>query len=386
MDPIYLDHAATTPLRPEAREAMAPYLDREWGNPSSVHRWGRSARNAVEEARERVAEALGVSATEVFFVRGGTEADNLAFLGRTRSARAGGNGVRAALTTVEHSALREAAAQAEREGAQVYRLSVSPGGEVDLEALDRFLGEGGAVVSVMWVNNETGLRLPVEQVAQRCRAHGVPFHTDAVQALGRVPVELASVPWDLVTFSAHKVGGPKGAAVLLARDVESLAPLHYGGGQEHGLRPGTEDVAGAVGLARAVGLAVEEREAEEARLTRLRESLEAGLRARIRNLRVHGEEGIRAPHLLNVGVPGLDAAALVMSLDLAGVAASQGSACRSGSSTGSPVLEALYGEEVEGVATLRLSLGWTTGPEQVEEAVRRIASTVEKLLEMEAAS
>jgi hypothetical protein len=253
---VYLDHAATTPIRPEVRAAMAPYLDERFGNPSSLHRWGRQARNALEEARERVAAVLGASRREIIFTSGGTEADNLAILGRWRSAcgpraaRAGagvaagapaGSGV-VAYSAIEHKAVSAAAKCAAEEGADLILLAVDEDGIVQIDALDEALRVQPCVVSVMWANNEVGSIQPVIEIGTRCRAAGVVFHTDAVQAFGKVPVRVDHTPCDLLAISAHKVGGPKGIGALYIRDSTVVLPLVHGGGQERELRPGTENV------------------------------------------------------------------------------------------------------------------------------------------------
>jgi len=376
--PVYLDHAATTPLRPEVRAAMEPYLSERFGNPSSTHVFGREARRALEDARGRLAEALGVAPDEIVFTRGGTEANNLALLGRLRAAEQEGEVPAAVVSAVEHPAVLQAAAAAEAKGARVERLSVRPDGSVDLEALDASLSRGAAVVSVMWVNNEVGTVLPVVEVGRRCREAGVPFHTDAVQAVGKVPVRPGEASADLLTVAGHKIYGPRAMGALVVRRGVELVPLLFGGGQEGGLRPGTPDVAGAVGLAEAVVLAVAEQEAEARRLAGLRDRLEASLREGIPDLVVRGAEGPRAPHILNVGIGGVEGDVLLSALDLEGIAASGGSACASGAGGGSHVLEALYGPGTEGAA-LRFSLGRLSGPEEVERAAEVTVRVVRHL-------
>ncbi len=380
---IYLDHAATTPLRPEARDAMEPFGAEAFGNPSSTHGWGRRAAVVLEEAREVVAAALGVRASEIRFVRGGTEANNLAVLGRARAAAADGAPPLVVCSAVEHRAVLEPAEAVEREGGERVLLPVSEEGSLDLAALDRALERRPALVSVMWVNNETGTVLPVEAVADRCREAGVPFHTDAVQAVGKVPVDLERVAASLLTVTGHKLGGPKGAAALVVRDGTRLEPLLFGGGQERGLRPGTEDVAGAVGLARAVRLAVEEIESVAPRLEALRDRLSERLRDTLPGVRVHAGTGERAPHVLSLGIPDLDGEALLAALDLEGVAASGGSACSSGAHRGSHVLAALHGEEYD-AATVRFSLGRTTTADEVDGAADALLRVIGRMRGVEA--
>ena len=379
---LYFDHAATTPLRPEALDAMRPHLTGACGNPSSVHQWGRQARAALEGARAECARAVGVEPAEIAFVRGGTEADNMAVLGRAAVAEAAGERPCTIATTIEHPAVREACDQVAARGGESVRVEVDPAGELDEDALADALSRGACVLSVMWVNNEVGTVLPVARLAARARAAGVVVHSDAVQAVGKVPVDFGRAGLDLASMSAHKIGGPRGVGLLYRRRGVELAPLLFGGGQERRLRPGTEDVAGAVGLARALTLAVDEQAGEAERLTAERDRLQATIVDALPRTRVFGTEGERSPHLLNLGFPELHAATLVMAFDLAGVAVSGGSACASGSTTTSPVLSALYGEEAEGLASVRFSLGHTTTSEEVSEAASRTIGIVSRAREL----
>jgi cysteine desulfurase len=367
VEPIYLDHAATTALRPEVREAMAPYLDVRFGNPSSLHRWGREARGALEQARQKLAAALGANRREVVFTGGGTEADNIAVLGRWRTVcRSGGGSV--VCSAIEHKAVAAAAAQAGVEGATVVLLGVDPDGVVDLHALDEALADRPCVVSVMWGNNEVGTLQPVGAIAERCRAAGVVFHSDAVQGFGKTRVRVDEIACDMLSISAHKIGGPKGVGALFIRDGVALLPLSHGGGQERELRPGTENVAAAVGLAVAAELAAREQEAECARLLALRDRLADGLRAQVPDLVINAAGAERLPHVLNVSVPGADQEALIYGLDLDGLAVSGASACQSGASKPSHVLLAM-GAVLPDAASVRLSLGHDTTAEEIERAI-----------------
>lgn len=378
MREIYLDHAATTPVRSEVRAAMDPYLSEAFGNPSSAHGQGRRARAALEDARARIAEVLGARPQEIVFVRGGTESDNLAVRGRARAVRREGRQPRLAVSAVEHHAVLEAAAAEAREGADVRRIGVDASGTPNEDELDAALEGEPDLLSLMWVNNEVGTVLPVAAVAERARERGIPVHSDAVQAVGKIPVRVDEVPVDLLTVTGHKIYGPKGMAILFVREGTELAPGLFGGGQERGLRPGTPDVAGAVGLAEAIALAVEEREEEAGRLAALRDALEEGLAAAIPGLRVHGAEGRRAPHVSNVGVPGVNGEGLLMGMDMEGVAVSGGSACESGTTRTSHVLEAMHGTE-GGFAPLRFSLGRETDRSEVDAAVEATLRVVERL-------
>lgn len=373
-EPIYLDHAATTPVRPEVIAAMSECHAEGFGNPSSGHAWGRRARRRLEGARASVATALDIPAAHVFFTRGGTESDNLAVLGRARHAIGGGGDAPLVVTSsIEHPAVFEAAEQAAAEGARHAVVGFSDG-VFDLDALQAAVRERPAVVSCMWVNNEVGLELPMAEISAVCRERDVVLHSDAVQAVGKVPLSLRDNPVDLLTVTGHKIHGPTGTGALVATDPRGLQPLHFGGGQERGVRPGTEDVAGAVGLAEALRLAVEEVAAESTRLGTVRDAVEARLVARTPDLRVNGEGLPRAPHILSLGVPGTDSDTLLAALDAQGIAASGGSACASGSSAPSRTLATLYPGDA--AATLRLSFGQLNREPQVDRIVDSVARAI----------
>jgi len=376
---VYLDHAATTAMRPEVWEAMSPYLDERFGNPSSIHRWGRQARNALEQAREQVAAVLGATRREIVFTGGGTEADNMAVLGRWRAAcRNGGRGG-VVCTAIEHKAVGAAAKCAADEGAELTILAVDEAGRVDLAAVREALASRPCVVSVMWANNEVGTIEPVAEIGALCREAGVVFHTDAVQAFGKLRIRVDETPCDLLSLSAHKVSGPKGIGALYIREGTQVLPLVHGGGQERELRPGTENVAAAVGFAAAAELAAREQEHEAARLRGLRDRLEQGLRQVAPEIIVNGPtDGGRLPNILNLTVPGADGEGLLIGLDLEGVAASGGSACQSGTVKPSHVLTAM-GRAHPGDATLRLSLGRTTTADEVEFAIGAFGRVLEQL-------
>ena len=382
MPSIYLDHAATTPIRPEVREGMMAILDGDFGNPSSAHRWGRRAAARLEEARERVAEAIGADRSEVYFVRGGTESDNMAILGHAGAVRRRGDAPFAVVSAVEHKAVLSAAAEVGERGGRWSTVPVYADGTLDLDALDMALADGASIVSVMTVNNEVGIHLPIEAVLERTRAHGAVFHTDAVQALGKVPVSVENLPIDLLSLTGHKIYGAKGTGVLFVRRGVELTPLIFGGGQERALRPGTEDVAGAVGMSIAVDLAVQEQESEADRIRGLRDLLQSRLESGIAGLRIHGDVPNRAPHILNVGIPNVDPEALLAGLDLEGIAASAGSACDSGAQTASHVLEALY-DRLEGVAALRFSPGHATTEDDVIHAADATLRVLELIRSVE---
>ncbi len=374
---IYLDHAATTPLRREVAEAMAECSRRDFGNPSSAHRWGRAARARLEAARRAVAAALGDPSARVVFTRGGTESDNLAVLGMARRWLAERGTAHLVLSAIEHPAVRAAADQAVREGARM-TIAGFVAGAFDLDALRAALAEGPCVVSCMWVNNETGLALPISDVAALCRAHGALLHSDAVQAVGKVPVSLSDTPVDLLSVTGHKIGGPRGTGALIVRGPAAPVPLHFGGGQEEGMRPGTEDVAGAAGLAMALELALAERVAEARRLEALRDGVERRLLEGQRRLRVHASALPRAPHILSLGIPGADPDTLLAALDGLGIAASAGAACASGSHGASPAIAALHPDDDEDAAALRLSFGRTSTERDTDDIVAAVNTAIDR--------
>jgi cysteine desulfurase len=376
LDAIYLDNAATTPLRPEVFEAMRPYWSGEFGNPSSPHRWGRAARAALEEARERVAVTLGARRGEVVFTGCGTESDNLAVLGVWR---AGGRPEAPVVcSAVEHKAVLRAAHAAHHEGAPLIVLGVDEAGRVDEGLVDEALSQGPAVVSVMWGNNEVGTIQPVGAIAGACRAAGVPFHTDAVQAFGKVRVRVDETPCDMLALSAHKFGGPKGTGILYVRDGIRIDALEHGGGQERQLRPGTENVAGAVGLATAMELAASEQASEAARMEALRDRLEHVILEEVPGAQVNGG-GERLPHILHLSIPGIDQDAFVVALDLEGIAVSVASACQSGASEPSHVLSAM-GRVLQKGASVRVSLGHATTSQDIDRAAAVIPAVANRVL------
>lgn len=374
MKPIYLDHAATTPLRPEVRDAMLPFLDGQFGNPSSAHQFGREARAVLEAARARTAAALGALPSEIVFTAAGTEADNLAVLGRWRLGRSG----TVVCSAVEHKAVLKAASRAHAEGAELVVLGVDIEGRVDPAVLDDVLSAAPCVVSVLWGNNEVGTLQPVRELAERCADAGVIFHSDAVQAFGKVRVRVDETPCSLLALSAHKFGGPKGAGLLFVRDGVELEPLSHGGGQEHGLRPGTENVAMAVATATAVELAAAEQADEAVRLAGFRDRLERALLDGIPGATANAGGAARLPHVLNLTVPGLAQEALLVALDLQGIAVSVASACQSGAAEPSHVLSAM-GRVVADAASIRLSVGRTSTEAEIADAAAAIPAIVDRV-------
>ena len=376
-EPVYFDHAATTPVREEVFAAMQPFFGPRFGNPSSMHRWGREARTALDEARERVARCLGASADEVVFTSCGTEADNMALIGVWR-ARRGEGGRRAAVSTpIEHKAVLAALHEIAREGGEERLVAVDPDGRVDLQSFDAVVRDDAAVCSVMWVNNEIGTIQDVPTLAERARSRGVVFHSDAVQAFGKVEIDARRTPFDLLSISGHKIGAPKGIGALFIRRGTPMEPLLFGGDQDRGRRPGTENVAMAVGLACAAELAVAEREENWRRLEALRDRLEAAVLARVPDAVINGRGAPRAPHISNIAVPGTESESMLIALDLRGIACSAGSACQSGSITPSHVLAAIGVPADVAKAAIRFSLGALT----TEAGVDRVAEVFPMLVE-----
>ena len=377
-EPIYLDHAATSPVRPEVLEAMMPFYGPRFGNPSSTHRWGRDARTELDEARERVARCLGAESDEICFTSGGTEADNIALLGAWRARRETGRNA-IVTTPIEHKAVLGAVHQAAREGAEERVAAMRDSGVVDVASFNALVRDDTAVASAMWVNNEIGTVQPVVELAAHARSVGALFHTDAVQAFGKIAIDARTMPFDVLTISGHKLGAPKGIGAVYIRRGTVIEPLFHGGTQDRGRRPGTENVAAVVGLARAAELAIAEREQEVEHLTRLRARLEAAILARVPDAMVHGRTAPgRAPHILNVSIPGTDSESMLMALDLRGIACSAGSACQSGSVSPSHVLSAIGVPTDLASAAVRMSLGALSTEAGIDRAAEVLGAVVAK--------
>lgn len=378
--PVYFDHAATTPVRPEVIDAMAPFFGPKFGNPSSVHRWGREARVALDEARERVAACIGAEQDEISFTSGGTEADNFAILGAFHALSESG---RSAVVTspIEHKAVLETVhhvAHITNDENNERIVSVDSDGVVDSDAFDSLLDDRVAVASIMWVNNEVGVIQNIPSIAEKANAAGAIFHTDAVQAFGKVPVNASKTPFDLLTISGHKLGAPKGVGALYIRRKTPLAPIFHGGSQDRGRRPGTENVAFAVGLAKAAELTISEHESESRRLRSLRDRFEAVLGERIPGLVIHGSKALRSYHVSNISIPGTESESMLMALDIQGIACSAGSACQSGSVSASHVLTAMGVPPELANAALRFSFGSLSSDEGVDRTIEVLTSLASK--------
>ncbi len=382
---IYLDHAATTPCRPEVVAAMLPYFADGGYNPSSLHAEGRAARLAIDDARRRVASALGATPREIVFTSGGSEADNLAILGVGRARRAGGRHAVTAVT--EHHAVLHAFDALEEEGWEVTRLGVDERGLIAPDAFEAALRDDTVLASVMLANNEIGTLAPLATLAAIARRRGVTFHSDAVQAPGQIPLDVGQLGVDLLSLSAHKFYGPKGAGVLYMRAGTAIAPVVVGGGQEFGLRSGTENVAAIAGLATALELAVAEMPEAAPRTGRLRDELEAGICGRIAGTVVPGAGAPRLPNNCNDGFAGVDGEALMIRLDLEGIAVSTGSACTAGSTLPSHVIAALGRARPGGAAAagvIRFSLGRGTQRADIETVTGRLPGILANMREFPA--
>lgn len=378
MNPIYLDHAATTPVHPDVVAAMVPYLTEHFGNPSSIHGFGRKVRLAIEDARETVARALGTDPARIVFTSGGTEADNLALFGPAFAHREKGK-THLVTTQIEHHAVLEACEHLERLGFSVTYLPVDRTGRVDPDDVARAIRPETVLVTVMYGNNEVGTLQPIAEIGRICRERGVYFHTDAVQAFGVEPIDVATLPVDLLTISAHKIGGPKGVGALyVAREVV-MYPHLFGGNQERKRRAGTENVPGIIGFAKAVEIAMAEREKRRERYRAFRRLMLSVWEARGIDHVVNGHPEAFLPHVLNVSFPGVDTETMLMNLDLAGIAASSGSACTSGSLERSHVLKAMNLPHEVVDSAVRFSFGPGNTEEDVRAAAERVADIVARL-------
>ena len=372
---IYLDHNATTPLAPEALEAMLPYLERFHGNPSSIHAAGRETRAALDDSRDRLAALLRCKPHEIIFTGGGTEADNLALLGLARAHSARGKHL-ITCATEHHAVLHPLEHLQKREGFRLTMLGVDSRGLLDPAEVRRALTPETVLVSVMTANNETGIRQPVAEIAALCRAQGVLFHTDAIQTFGKEPLDFDA---DALSLAAHKFYGPKGAGVLVLRGGISVERIAFGGSHESERRAGTENVAAIVGMARAAEIAAATAEAEGLRLAPLREQLWEEIRVAFPAAVRNSDPALSLANTLNVSFPGLDGESLLINLDLAGICASSGSACMVGSIQPSHVLLAMGVPRENAQATVRFSLGKGTTAEEIAEAVRRIGAIFARL-------
>ncbi len=378
-DGVYLDYAATTPVDPRVVEAMQPYWTETYGNSASIHSFGRRAVRGLEAARQQVADVLSCRPTEIVFTASGTESDNLAIRGVAWMARQAGQGQHIITTPIEHHAVGHTVAQlCERFGFESTIVPVDAQGRVDPEDVGRAIRDDTILISVMYANNEIGVIQPIAEIGQIARNHGIPFHSDAVQAGGKLGLDVEQLNVDLLALSAHKFYGPKGVGALYVRREIALAPALTGGGHERGLRPGTVNVVGNVGLGAALHLAEQERATEMQHKLRLRDRLIEGVLARVSDARLTGHPTQRLADNASFAFKDCDGEALLLGLDLAGIAASTGSACLSGDPEPSHVLTAMGLPPEWSIGSLRLTLGRWTMAKDIEQALDVLPGVVEK--------
>lgn len=380
---IYLDYSATTPLDPQVKAAMEPYLGPYFGNPSSLHQFGREAREGLDWARDRMAELLGCLPKELLFTSSGTEADNTALFGVAYQYREKGNHIIS--TAMEHHAILEPLKVLQEQGYQITLVYPDRTGIVDPEAVLKAITRQTILVSVMTANNEIGTLQPIQEIGEGCRQKGVLFHTDAVQAVGMIPINLQKLPVDLLSLSAHKFYGPKGVGALFIRSGVKIKPLLWGGTQERERRAGTENVAGIVGMAKALELALQRQEEEHQRLQTLRDRMIQSILKNIEGSWLNGHPSLRLPNNVNVGFKEVSAETLLMNLDLEGIACSSGSACSSGALEPSHVLLAIGLSEEEANSSIRITLGRYTTSQEIEETLKILAEVVQRIRRVVAA-
>lgn len=379
MRSVYLDHAATTPVHPEVIAAMLPYFHPMYGNASSVHGFGRKGRMAIDSAREIVAKAIGAQPNEIYFTSGGTEADNIALMGVAEALRDKGRHI--ITSSIEHHAILDTCAYLEKQGYEVTYLPVNADGLIAPSDVNAAIRPDTILISAGHANNEMGAIQPIAEIGAIAKAHGVYLHTDAVQSFGTLPVDVNDLQVDLLSLSGHKIYGPKGIGALYVRRGTRVRPIQFGGGQERKLRPGTENVPGIVGLAKAVELAMVEREARVEHITRLRDKLIAGLTV-VPEVTLNGHPEQRLPGNVNISVKYVEGESLILSLDLRGIAVSSGSACTSGSLDPSHVLLAMGLDHLQAHGSLRLTLGRDTSDADIDYVLEVFPEVVNKLRAM----
>jgi len=377
---IYMDNNATTPVRPEVLEAMLPFYREDFGNPSSVHWAGRAVSGAVEKAREQVAKLINASPAEIVFTSCGSEGDNLAILGTADALREKGNHI--ITTSVEHPAVLNTCQHLEKRGFDVTYLPVDKDGMLDLKVLEDAITDSTILISIMWANNETGNLYPVREIGEIARKHKVRFHTDAVQAVGKVPVDVQADNVDLLVLSGHKIGAPKGVGAIYIRRGTKLTQLIHGGHQERNRRAGTQNVAGIVALGLACEMAGDEMDEKAEHMRRLRNRLEEGIRNAVPEIKLNGHATRRLPNTLNVSFAYIEGESLLLNLDMKGIAASSGSACTSGSLEPSHVLGAMCVEVSLAHSSTRFSLGPDNTEEEVDYVLEVLPPIVQRLREM----
>jgi len=380
MNRIYFDHSATTPIDPAVFEAMRPYFLEKFGNASSIHFFGREAKVALEEARELVADFCGASANEIYFTSGGTEADNMAILGVTHQLSEKGKHIIS--SRIEHHAVLHTCEYLAKQGFDLTLLKPDKFGEITPQQVAEAIRDDTILVSIMHANNEVGTINDIKKIGEITKERGILFHSDAVQSFGKIPIQLSTMNVDLMAMSGHKIYGPKGIGILFVKRGVKLLPITFGGAHERNRRPGTENIPGIIGLAKAVELCKEQLASDEERIGQLRDLLYKKLSEKIPRLYLNGHPQKRLAGLLNVSVQGIEGEALLLSLDLKGIAASSGSACTSGSVDPSHVLSAMGLKPELAQSSIRFSLGRGNTLEEVEYAAQVLPEIVERLRAM----
>jgi cysteine desulfurase len=379
MKPIYLDNNATTRVAPEVLEAMLPYFSEQYGNPSSMHSFGGAVGRKVRAARAAVADLLGALPDEILFTSCGTESDNTAI----RAALAANPDKKHIITTrVEHPAVKNLGETLAKAGYRVTFVPVDRLGNLDLDYLFQSVSDETAVVSIMWANNETGVISPIEQIAERLKGRGVVLHTDAVQAVGKIPIDLRHLPVDMLALSGHKLHGPKGIGVLYVRKGTRFAPFLIGGHQEHGRRGGTENVPGIIGLGRACQFVAERLQEEGSRVRALRDKLENALLQRIPGASVNGDRERRLPNTTSIGFEAVEGEAILLMMNELGICASSGSACTSGSLEPSHVLRAMGVPFTSAHGSIRFSLSIYNTDEEIDTVISHLPPIIERLRQL----
>lgn len=379
MNRIYLDNAATTPIRSEVLNSMMPFFDNRFGNPSSLYSYGQEAKKAIEEARDRVAAAIGANADEIFFTSGGTESDNWALIGAAYALKNKGNHI--ITTSIEHHAVLHTCQYLEKQGFEITYLPVDEYGLVDPNDLKEAIKDNTILVSIMYANNEIGTIEPIEELAKVAHEKGVLFHTDAVQAVGNVPIDLKKLDIDMLSISAHKIYGPKGVGALYIKKGVRIDSLIHGGAQERNRRAGTENVAGIVGFGTAIELITKNIDEHIKKLTRLRDKLIDGI-LKIPYTRLNGHPNKRLPGNVNVSFEFVDGESLILSLDMEGICVSSGSACTAGSIDPSHVLLAIGLPEEIAHGSLRLTIGEENTEEEIDTVINKLPKIVDRLRQM----
>ena len=380
MNKIYLDHAATTPVKQEVLDAMMPYFTQSFGNPSSIYQVAQINKQAVDDAREVIAKHLGANTNEIFFTNGGTEADNWAIKGIVEANKNKGNHI--ITSKVEHHAVLHTCEYLEKQGYEVTYLNVDEKGAIDLEELKAAIKDTTILISIMYANNEIGTIMPIKEIGQIAKEHGIAFHTDAVQAVGQVEINVKEQNIDALSLSAHKIYGPKGIGALYIRRGLKIGTLIHGGAQERGRRAGTENVPGIVGFAKAIELAYTDFEAKNERIRTLRDKLINGILESVPYSKLNGDAVNRLSNNVNIGFEFVEGESLLLLLDMHGVAASSGSACTSGSLDPSHVLLALGLPHEKAHGSLRLTLGENTTEEEIDYVLEKLPAVVGRMRDM----